>query len=78
MDTTTVAGGIEYYDGILVDNDARFVFSFVRAAIEAGHRADSQRYPGHGFFTAINFNAVGHCVLIVDQGERARLELGLA
>ncbi|MDH3843479.1 MAG: FAD-dependent oxidoreductase, partial [Myxococcales bacterium] len=36
IDTDTVRGGIEYYDGILVDNDARFVFSFVRSAIEAG------------------------------------------
>lgn len=36
IDTETVRGGIEYYDGILVDNDARFVFSFVRSAIEAG------------------------------------------
>lgn len=35
----TVAGGIEYRDGILVDNDARFVFSFVRSAIEAGATA---------------------------------------
>ena len=39
VDTASVAGGIEYYDGILVDNDARFVFSFVRAAIEAGAAA---------------------------------------
>jgi glycerol-3-phosphate dehydrogenase len=39
VDTTDVAGGIEYFDGILVDNDARFVFSFVRAAIEAGAAA---------------------------------------
>ncbi len=39
IDTTRVAGGIEYYDGILVDNDARFVFSFVRSAIEAGATA---------------------------------------
>ncbi|MGB5811184.1 MAG: glycerol-3-phosphate dehydrogenase/oxidase [Polyangiales bacterium] len=36
IDTERVRGGIEYYDGILVDNDARFVFSFVRSAIEAG------------------------------------------
>ncbi len=36
IDTDTVRGGIEYYDGILVDNDARFVFSFVRSAIVAG------------------------------------------
>jgi len=36
IDTSTALGGIEYYDGILVDNDARFVFSFVRAAADAG------------------------------------------
>jgi len=36
IDTDSVRGGIEYHDGILVDNDARFVFSFVRSAIEAG------------------------------------------
>ena len=39
INTDTVAGGIEYRDGILVDNDARFVFSFVRSAIEAGASA---------------------------------------
>jgi alpha-glycerophosphate oxidase/glycerol-3-phosphate dehydrogenase len=39
INTTTVLGGIEYHDGILVDNDARFVFSFVRSAIEAGAAA---------------------------------------
>lgn len=39
IDTTNVAGGIEYRDGILVDNDARFVFGFVRSAIEAGAAA---------------------------------------
>ena len=39
INTDTVAGGIEYRDGILVDNDARFVFSFVRSAIEAGGAA---------------------------------------
>ena len=37
--TDNVAGGIEYRDGILIDNDARFVFSFVRSAIEAGAAA---------------------------------------
>jgi glycerol-3-phosphate dehydrogenase len=36
IDTTTVRGGIQYQDAFLVDNDARFVFSFVRSAIEAG------------------------------------------
>ena len=39
IDTSAALGGIEYYDGILVDNDARFVFSFVRAAIDAGATA---------------------------------------
>jgi glycerol-3-phosphate dehydrogenase len=37
--TSNVRGGIEYRDGILLDNDCRFVFSFVRSAIEAGATA---------------------------------------
>ena len=36
IDTTDVRGGIEYRDCYLKDNDARFVFSFVRSSIEAG------------------------------------------
>jgi glycerol-3-phosphate dehydrogenase len=36
IDTTTVRGGIQYQDAYLIDNDARFVFSFVRSAVEAG------------------------------------------
>lgn len=36
IDTTSVRGGIEYRDAYLKDNDSRFVFSFVRSAIEAG------------------------------------------
>jgi alpha-glycerophosphate oxidase/glycerol-3-phosphate dehydrogenase len=39
IDTTSVRGGIEYRDGLLIDNDARFVFAFVRSAIEAGAAA---------------------------------------
>ncbi|MEP1124108.1 MAG: glycerol-3-phosphate dehydrogenase/oxidase [Ilumatobacter sp.] len=39
INTQEVAGGIEYRDGLLIDNDARFVFSFVRSAIEAGAAA---------------------------------------
>jgi glycerol-3-phosphate dehydrogenase len=31
-----VRGAVEYNDAYLVDNDARFVFSFVRSAVEAG------------------------------------------
>jgi glycerol-3-phosphate dehydrogenase len=36
IDTTSVRGGIEYRDCHLRDNDARFVFSFVRSAVDAG------------------------------------------
>ncbi len=36
VDTTTARGGIQYQDAYLIDNDSRFVFSFVRSAIEAG------------------------------------------
>ena len=36
IDVTRVRGGIQYQDAYLVDNDSRFVFSFVRSAIEAG------------------------------------------
>ena len=39
IDISTVRGGIEYRDAYLVDNDSRFVFSFVRSAIEAGAAA---------------------------------------
>jgi glycerol-3-phosphate dehydrogenase len=36
IDTTTVRGAIQYQDAHLIDNDSRFVFSFVRSAIDAG------------------------------------------
>ena len=36
IDVTNVRGGIEYYDAYLRDNDSRFVFNFVRSALEAG------------------------------------------
>ena len=36
IDITNVRGGIEYYDAYLRDNDSRFVFNFVRSALEAG------------------------------------------
>jgi glycerol-3-phosphate dehydrogenase len=35
----SVRGGIEYFDAYLKDNDARFVFGFVRSAIESGAAA---------------------------------------
>lgn len=36
IDTTSLRGGVQYQDAYLIDNDSRFVFSFVRSAIEAG------------------------------------------
>ena len=39
VNTTDVRGAIEYCDAYLIDNDARFVFSFIRSAIEAGASA---------------------------------------
>jgi glycerol-3-phosphate dehydrogenase len=39
IDVTNVRGAIEYRDAYLVDNDSRFVFAFVRSAIEAGAAA---------------------------------------
>lgn len=39
INTSSVRGGVEYRDAYLIDNDARFVLSFVRSAIEAGASA---------------------------------------
>jgi glycerol-3-phosphate dehydrogenase len=39
IDTRSVRGGIEYYDAYLPDNDSRFVFSFVRSAMDVGATA---------------------------------------
>ncbi|MGI9614115.1 MAG: FAD-dependent oxidoreductase [Acidimicrobiales bacterium] len=39
IDTSAVKGGIEYADAHLKDNDARFVFSFVRTALDHGATA---------------------------------------
>jgi len=39
IDTSTSNGGFEYSDAILRDNDARFVFNFVRSAMNYGCRA---------------------------------------
>ncbi len=39
IDTSRAQGGIEYYDAYLTDNDSRFVFSFVRSAMDVGATA---------------------------------------
>ena len=39
VDTSNFAGCIEYSDAYLYDNDARFVFNFVRSALDRGGAA---------------------------------------
>ena len=39
IDLTGVRGGVEYYDAYLKDNDSRFVFEFVRSALDVGAAA---------------------------------------
>ena len=39
INVDNVRGGVEYFDAYLRDNDSRFVFGFVRSAIEAGATA---------------------------------------
>lgn len=39
VNTSSVRGGVEYYDAYLKDNDSRFVFSFVRSAMDVGATA---------------------------------------
>jgi glycerol-3-phosphate dehydrogenase len=36
VNVSSVKAGVEYYDAYLQDNDARFAFSFVRSAMDAG------------------------------------------
>jgi glycerol-3-phosphate dehydrogenase len=36
VDTSNVSGGVEYSDAYLHDNDARFVFNFIRSALSRG------------------------------------------
>ena len=36
ISTATARGAIQYHDAYLIDNDSRFVFSFIRSAFEAG------------------------------------------
>ncbi len=55
VDTSAFAGCVEYSDAYLYDNDARFVFNFVRTALDAGASAAnyvevlSARHDGEGW-----------------------------
>ena len=39
MDTSRLLGGLEYSDAYLIDNDSRFVFGFIRSALNVGAAA---------------------------------------
>jgi alpha-glycerophosphate oxidase/glycerol-3-phosphate dehydrogenase len=39
INTTNARGGVEYYDAYLTDNDSRFVFGFIRSAMDVGAKA---------------------------------------
>jgi glycerol-3-phosphate dehydrogenase len=39
INTGSARGGIEYYDAYLTDNDSRFVFGFIRSAMDVGAAA---------------------------------------
>lgn len=47
INTATLRGGLEYSDAYLIDNDSRFVFGFVRSALNVGA-------------TAVNYMEVTH------------------
>jgi glycerol-3-phosphate dehydrogenase len=55
IDLSNVRGGVEYSDAYLIDNDSRFVFSFVRDAMNAGAhvanyvRLDSAHWDGRAW-----------------------------
>lgn len=59
VDTESVTGGLRYADAYLPDNDARFVFGFVRSALEMGA-------------TTANYVEVG---AVERTGDRWQLEL---
>jgi len=58
INTSNVVGGVEYSDAYLVDNDARFVFKFIRAAMDHGAivanyvRFDRSERDADGLWTA--------------------------
>ncbi|MEL6544366.1 MAG: FAD-dependent oxidoreductase, partial [Myxococcota bacterium] len=66
IDLERFAGGVEYSDAYLVDNDSRFVFSFVRSALNFGAIAanyvemlESKRRPDGGWETTVRCTESG-------------------
>ena len=72
IDTRTARGGIEYYDAYLPDNDSRFVFSFVRSAMDVGAAAanyvellGAERTP-HGWRARLRDGETGAETVLLD------------
>lgn len=65
IDTTHTVGGIEYSDACFVDNDAHFVFRFVRDAMDGGATVANyveslgSRWDGEGWVTTLRDRPTG-------------------
>ncbi len=70
VDTSNSRGGIEYMDAYLKDNDARFVWGFIRSALDGG--AVAVNYASLG---GSNRSADGWDVTIVDELTDQKVDL---
>ncbi len=65
IDTTNTVGGVEYSDAHFVDNDAHFVFRFVRDAMERGAvvanyvESEGSTWDGEGWTTHVQDEVTG-------------------
>ena len=61
IDTREAAGGLEYSDCYLYDNDARFVFNFIRKSLNYGCIAENY----HGFDERVNLASVQRTTAVI-------------
>ncbi|MCP3936431.1 MAG: FAD-dependent oxidoreductase [Actinomycetia bacterium] len=70
VDTTELSGGIEYFDAYLADNDSRFVFSFVRSAMDVGAAAANYVELVDAHFDGSRWQATFHDLDNLDEDGR--------
>lgn len=70
IDTSTARGGIEYADAYLKDNDSRFVWGFVRSALDRGAVAVN-----YASLDGSNRTATGWEATVVDERSTRRVNL---
>ncbi len=70
VNTTTARGGIEYMDAYLKDNDARFVWGFIRSALDGGAVAAN-----YAALNGSNRTADGWEATIVDELTNETMDL---